>query len=164
MTPYRCVAMPKADAKRLREVECDDFGLLIKRIRNADTYPCRHCLREASAETGMLLLAYRTREPAGVYGHATAIFLCEAACDRFADENMLPPIVRNRVVSFRAFGADGGMIYDANELVFEGEHDAALDRMLDRAEVAYVNVHTAKAGCFLCHVERGDRGTGNSGL
>lgn len=154
MSTYRCIALSTRDALRYRGAAVDDFGYPIQRVIAHDTYPCRHCLREASAENGMLLLSHQVPEPRSVYGHPTAIFLCAQSCERFDQPDTAPDIVRNRHVSLRAFKADGMMLYDANELV-EGEgHGAAIRRIFDRREVAFINVHTAKAGCLLCHIVR----------
>jgi len=43
--------------------------------------------------------------------------MCVADCERFREPDAIPDIVRNRLVSFRAFRSDGLMIYDANEIV-----------------------------------------------
>jgi hypothetical protein len=154
MTSFRCTAMSTKDAARLRHAATDDFGYAIQRFDLDRTYPCRHCLREASGETGMLLLSYQTPEPKSVYGHPTAIFMCAGECERFEQLDTIPDIVRNRLVSFRAFRSDGMMIYDANEIVEGDGHDAAVRRILAREDVAYINAHTARPGCLLCHIER----------
>jgi hypothetical protein len=154
MESFRCIAVGTDDAARLRRATTDDFGYAIKRFDLDRTYPCRHCLREASAKTGMLLLSYQTSKPKSVYGQPTAIFMCAGDCRRFDQPDAIPDIVRNRLVSFRAFGSDGMMIYDANEIVEGSGHDAAVRRILARDDVDYVNAHTAKAGCMLCHIER----------
>jgi hypothetical protein len=154
MTTYRCIALSTLDAVRYRAATVDDFGYPIERFAGRETYPCRHCLCEASGMGGMLLLSYRTPKPQSVYGHGTAIFLCAGDCVRFDRSDEIPAIVRNRHVSFRAFRSDGAMLYHANELVDGADHDAAIRRIFDRDEVAFVNAHTAKAGCMLCHIER----------
>jgi len=154
MISFRCVAIRTEEAVRLRRATRDDFGHPIQRIDLDRSYPCRHCLREASASSGMLLLSYQTPKPKSVYGQPTAIFMCVADCERFREPDAIPDIVRNRLVSFRAFRSDGLMIYDANEIVEGNEHIAAVRRILARDDVAYINAHTAKAGCHLCHVER----------
>ena len=154
MASFYCTAMSTNDAARLRRAASDDFGYPIQRFDVARTYPCRHCLREASAKTGMLLLSYQAPKPKSVYGHPTAIFMCVADCERFAQPDAIPEIVRNRLVSFRAFRSDGMMIYDANAIV-EGEgHEPAVRRIFAREDVAYINAHTARPGCLLCHIER----------
>jgi Protein of unknown function (DUF1203) len=153
MASYRCVAVPTADADRFRCAAADDLGHEILRFDIDRTYPCRHCLREASGRTGMLLFSYQTPKPRSVYGQPTAIFLCANPCDRFDGPDSIPDIVRNRLVSLRAFRRDGMMIYDANEIV-DGDYDGAVRKIFARDEVAFINAHTAKAGCMLCHIER----------
>lgn len=154
MSIYRCVALSTHDAERYRTARVDDFGHRIQRVDGRETYPCRHCLREAPGGKGMLLLSHQAPEPRSVYGHLTAIFLCAHPCTRFEEPDVVPQIVRNRHVSLRAFRSDGMMLYEANELI-EGEgHGAAIRRIFDRDEVAYINAHTAKAGCMLGHVVR----------
>lgn len=155
MIAYRCVALSATDARRYRVARVDDFGYPIQRIDAQGTHPCRHCLREASGEKGMLLLSHRASQPKSVYGHPTAIFLCAHDCARFEEPDTVPEIVRNRHVSLRAFTADGMMLYSANELAEGADHEAAIRRIFDREEVAFINAHTAKAGCLLCHVARG---------
>jgi len=82
------------------------------------------------------------------------VFLCAHACERFEQPNTIADIVNNRLVSFRAFRDDGMMIYDANRIGEGGNYDPIVRMILGRNDVAYVNAHTAKAGCMLCHIER----------
>lgn len=154
MSIYRCVALSTHDAERYRRARVDDFGQRIQRVDGRETYPCRHCLQEAPGGDGMLLLSYRPPEPRTVYGHPTAIFLCAHSCARFEQADVVSAIVRNRHVSLRAFRSDGMMLYEANELVEGDGHDEAIRRILERDEVAFINAHTAKAGCMLCHIAR----------
>jgi hypothetical protein len=154
MTDYRCVAIRTEDAKRFRCAEKDDIGHRIQRLTSDRAYPCRHCLREASAKNGMLLLSYQTPKPQSVYGQPTAVFLCAHACERFTQPNTIAEIVNNRLVSFRAFRSDGMMIYDANQIGEGGNYDPIVRMIFARDDVAYMNAHTAKAGCMLCHIER----------
>jgi len=154
MTSFRCIAINTAAAVRLRRATTDDFGNAIQRFDLDRSYPCRHCLCEASGKTGMLLLSYRTPKPKSIYGHPTAIFLCASDCERFDQPDAIPEIVRNRLVSFRSFSGDGMMIYNAHAIVEGDGHDAAVRRIFARDDVAYINAHTARAGCMLCHIER----------
>jgi hypothetical protein len=154
MRSFRCSGISTDDALRLRGTTRDDFGYAIQRYDVDRTYPCRHCLREASAKTGMLLLSYQAPKPKSVYGQPTAIFMCANECTRFEKSNTVPDIVRNRLVSFRAFGRDDMMIYNANELAEGDDHEVAVRRIFARYDVAYINAHTAKAGCMLCHIQR----------
>lgn len=154
VTSYRCIPLSTADAERYRQSSIDNFGYPIQRFRSADTYPCRHCLQDASAERGVLLLSHQLSEPRTVYGHPTAIFLCAEECSRFDVPDVVPPVIAHRHVSFRAFDSHGMMLYGANELAEGSGHEAAIHRIFANPEVAYINAHTAKAGCMLCHITR----------
>ena len=154
MAIYRGIALSTAAALQYRTAKVDDFGYPIQRFDGQETYPCRHCLREASGERGMLLLSHQAPEPRSVYGHPTAIFLCAQSCARFDEPDTVPDIVRHRHVAFRTFNSDGMMLYSANELIDGGDYDAAIRRIFDRPEVAFINAHTAKAGCMLCSFVR----------
>jgi hypothetical protein len=102
----------------------------------------------------MLLLSHQASKPRSVYGHPTAIFLCAHECTRFEERDTVPEIVLNREVSLRAFTSDGMMLYDIGELVQGEGHDAAIRRIFEHEQVAFINAHTAKAGCLLCHIAR----------
>jgi hypothetical protein len=155
MSQFRCIPLDTDFAAKMRKSPTDAFDYPItKRVEPGRTYPCRHCLKEAPSDEGMLLLSYQVPRPKSVYGHPTAIFLCAGECDQFAAANTIPDIVRNRLIVFRSFAEDGMMIYDANELVDGKECEGVLQGLLARKDVAYINTHTAKAGCMLCRIER----------
>jgi len=154
VTSFRCVPLSTADAERYRRSSVDDFGYPIRKIRSADNFPCRYCLQEASADRGVLLLSHQLAEPPTVYGHPTAIFLCATECTRFDVADVVPPIITHRHVSFRAFDSLGMMLYAANELAEGSGHESAIRRIFENPEVAFINAHTAKAGCMLCHIIR----------
>ncbi len=154
MIRYRAIGMLGQEAARLRRLVCDDFGHPVLRRTEAATYPCRFTLAETSAAGGMLLLSWQAPLPKSLYGHPTAIFLSAGGGNGFARPDVVPEIVANRSVSFRAFGHDGLMLYEAGEVVADGGHDAAVRRILARDGVAFVNAHTIGAGCFLCRFER----------
>ncbi|QCI63598.1 DUF1203 domain-containing protein [Phreatobacter stygius] len=155
MHQFRCIPLDTGFAEKTRKSAIDDFGYPItRRVEAGKTYPCRHCLTEAPADNGMLLLSYQVPKPRSVYGHPTAIFMCGTECSQFTAENTIPDIVRNRLVVLRSYDEDGMAIYDANELVEGKECDGTLQMLLGRKDVAHVNVHTARAGCMLCRIER----------
>ncbi|HXT78318.1 MAG TPA: DUF1203 domain-containing protein, partial [Acetobacteraceae bacterium] len=76
------------------------------------------------------------------------------SCPRFGEINQVAPIVRNRLVSVRAYDADDQCIYDLGHAGNGNEIDHPLLRALDDPRTAFVNIHTAKPGCMLCRVER----------
>jgi hypothetical protein len=76
----------------------------------------------------------------------------ERAAEAAAFEDMLPPTLASRLLSLRAYDGEG-MMLDAD--VIEGrEADALIRRMLARADVAHVDAHFARRGCFGARIER----------
>ena len=92
MSHFRCIAVTTRDAVRFRHAKIDDFGYEVQRIYEDRTYPCRHCLKEASGKNGMLLFSYQTPKPRSIYGHPMAIFMCAGECERFEKEDAVPDI------------------------------------------------------------------------
>jgi hypothetical protein len=155
MSRFRCVPIETVIVDRLRKSRVDDGGNPVRRqIADHIGYPCRHCLREANPGQEVLLASYHLPRPRGLYWSASPIFLHGAACHRYELVDEVPEIVRNRLVSVRAYGADDMVIYDLGDVANGAEVDGLLQRCLDDARTAYVNVHTARPGCLLCTIER----------
>lgn len=150
---FRCLPIASPLAARLRVATHDNAGFAIERRPSDGRFPCRHCLKETPAGDDALLLHHDPKRPGGVYGHGTAIFLCADGCDAFDATDTVPEVVASREVVLRAYAADGRMLYGANRPVTDGQHAEAIRATFADPEVALINVHTLRAGCFLCHVE-----------
>ncbi len=68
-------------------------------------------------------------------------------------DGAIPEQLRIRLLSVRAFDADGMMI-DAQVLEGAGL-DAQIERMFTDPRAAYLHVHNARRGCFAARVDRG---------
>jgi hypothetical protein len=69
------------------------------------------------------------------------------------DGPAVPPALRTRLLSLRAYDKDG-MIVEA-DAVDGSDVEPVLARLFARDDTAYVHVHYAKRGCFAALVERG---------
>lgn len=167
MTDFRCVPVPTELGARWRQAGVDDGGNALRRIvemgrpagpdgrrQNGTGSPCRHCLRDAGGGEELLLGSYHMPRPRGIYWTPSPIFVHADDCARFGETNAVAPIVRNRLVSVRAYDRDDQCIYDLGHAGDGDAIDDALMRALDDARTAFVNIHTAKPGCLLCRVER----------
>ncbi len=151
---YQFEAMPSPVADWHRQNRQDEMGNKILHVQDGGTYPCRHCLKEASKEDGALLFSYRLPLPDSVYAQPTAVFLCKSDCTRHVGGKSVPEIVRNRFVALRAFRANGLMDYAMNTLSNGEDVGVEIERILTNDEIAFINIHTALAGCMLCAVRR----------
>ena len=154
MTDFRCIPMDTASAIRFRQTGCDDAGNPLHRKIADHPAPCRHCLAESQIGAPVLLGSYHFGRPHGVYWTPSPIFLHAEPCERFERADIVPEIVRHRLVSVRAYDADDMCIYALGDVCDGTDVERLLDRALADRLTDYVNIHTARPGCFLCRVER----------
>ena len=64
----------------------------------------------------VLLGSYHFGRPQGVYWTPSPIFLHAESCERFEQANIVPEIVRQRLVSVRAYGPDDMWIYELGDV------------------------------------------------
>ena len=109
-------------------------------------FPCRVSLRDADPGEPVLLLNYEHQPAATPYRSRHAIYVREYAEPVRLEAGEVPEVLRLRLLSARAFDQAG---YLREAEVIEGTAlEAALTRLLDAPETAYVHLHNAKPGCY----------------
>lgn len=156
MTRFRCVPMDTASARRFRATRRDDRGGPIQeRVVDGPGFPCGHCLQLGKPGEVMLLASWELPLPQGAYWTPSPVFLHAKVCEAATLEDALPEAVRvNALVSLRHYDVAGMCLYDLGVVVPGEAVEAALRERLTDARVAYVNIHTARPGCWLARVER----------
>jgi hypothetical protein len=114
-------------------------------------FPCRVSLEDAEPGERVLLTNFEHQPAHSPYRASGPIFVRESAGAAY-DGTDVPPVLRGRLLSLRAYDADGIMV-DA-EVVQGGELETVLSRLFARRDSAYVHIHNAKRGCYACRVER----------
>jgi len=138
--------MPEAEltARGIRRVRADADA--------STSYPDRIVMRHARPGETLLLLNHVSQPAATPYRATHAIYVREGACETYDRVNVVPDVMRIRLLSLRAFDADG-MIVDAD--VVEGaDLEPAIARLLADPRAAYLHVHNAKRGCYSGRIER----------
>lgn len=116
-------------------------------------YPCRVTLEDVEPGTAVLLVNHEHLPVDTPYRSRHAIFVAEGSERPARYESAVPEQLRSRLLSVRAFDANGMMI-DAE--VLEGARLAAeIARMFADPRAAYLHVHNARRGCFAARVDRG---------
>jgi hypothetical protein len=116
-------------------------------------FPCRISLEDARIGESVLLVPWQHLEVDTPYRACGPIFVREPAHDRARIRNAIPEQQRSRLLSVRAYDAEGWML-DAD--VGEGVMlEALITRFFGNARVAYLHVHNARRGCYACRVDRG---------
>jgi len=126
---------------------------IVRRTANASPgFPCRVSLMDAVPGETLLLLNFEHLSVASPYRSRHAIYVREYAEEARVAVGVVPEVLRRRLLSVRAFDAQG-MMLDA-DVVDGREVDRVFERMLGRRDVEYVHVHNAKPGCFAARVDR----------
>jgi hypothetical protein len=115
-------------------------------------FPCRVSLQDAQPGDRVLLLNYEHHAVATPYRSSHAIYVRENAQEATPAVNEIPAVLRTRLLSVRAFDANGFM---TGAEVVDGEALApAIAQLFEHAEAAYLHLHNAKPGCYAARVDR----------
>lgn len=115
-------------------------------------YPCRRCMRDAEAGEDLLLVRYYPFATATAWTASGPIWIHARACSPAEQATAVPEQLRRRVLSMRAFDA-AHVLVDA-ALTPGSELETAADKLLSRADVAFLHIHFAAPGCFAARVDR----------
>jgi hypothetical protein len=121
----------------------------------ADTkpgYPDRIGLRDVEIGEAVILVNYNHLPDEGPYRSSHAVFVAERCGETFDAVDRVPDVLRPRVLSLRAFDADGMMV-DA-DLVDGADVESLIARLFVDSAVAYIHAHYAKRGCYACRIDR----------
>lgn len=115
-------------------------------------FPCRVSLEDAPVGARVLLLNHEHQDADTPYRSRHAIFVAEGADEAEPAAGEIPQQLRRRLLSIRAFSAQG-MMLDAD--VAEGEAaETLIARLFENPWTAYLHVHFARRGCYAARVER----------
>jgi len=115
-------------------------------------YPCRVSLTDAALGESVILAPFRHHDVDSPYQSLGPVFVREAATTATPEVNEVPPMLRHRLLSIRAYDA-GAMMKAA--AVVEGRmlEDSVREYFAD-GNIAYLHLHNARPGCFNCLVRR----------
>lgn len=115
-------------------------------------FPCRVSLVDAEPGETVILLPYLHHAVNGPYRSSGPIFVRENARPAELGINELPEVVRNRLMSVRAYDSESLMLASA---VVEGPEIAfQIEEFFADERVAYLHLHNAKPGCYSCRADR----------
>jgi len=136
----------------LSETELASLDILRYVVTEKPGFPCRVSLQDAEAGEEVLLLNYTHLDTATPYRASHAIYVRENATPPELDIDQIPDSIRTRLMSARAFDAQG-MMLDAD--VVDGPLlEPVLRRLFDNTLVEFVHLHNAKRGCYAARVDR----------
>ena len=116
-------------------------------------FPCRVTLADAEPGEALILLNYQHHAaPSSPYRAAGPVFVRESARQSSELTGTVPPYLATRLLSLRAYDAEGLMV-DAD--VVEGRDlEPMIARMFANDSVDYLHAHFARRGCYACRIDR----------
>ena len=127
-------------ANRARRVTAGESG-----------YPERIELRDATPGESLLLVNYEHQDADTPYRSSHAVYVREGATKAWAG-NHVPQVMRKRLLSLRAFSADGMMV--EADVVDGQEAESLIEKQLANPQVAYIHAHYARPGCYAARIDR----------
>lgn len=143
--PFRPLFGLEDEALAARGVE----RVLVERPNAA---PCRISLADAEPGEHVLLMNFEHQPGETPYRSRHAIFVRETATEPFDAVDVVPDALRRRPLSVRAFDTQDRMV-DA-DLVDGSALESLLEPYLARDDVAYVQIHYARRGCYAARAVR----------
>ena len=127
---------------------------------DATGFPCRVSLAHAAPGEELVLLSFEHQSAHSPYRATGPIFVRKAATTQFDEVNLIPEPVRARLLSVRAYDAEGLIV--VADVVDGKEIESLIEQFFAQEEVAYLHIHYARRGCFACRVDRVDDSTLNT--
>jgi len=115
-------------------------------------FPDRIEMRDAEPGERVILVNH-VHQPADTpYRASHAVFVLEGAEKTYDALNEVPSVLRERIISLRAFDLGHWMI--DGELRDGRELETGIHRLLAKPEVGYVHAHYGWRGCYAARIER----------
>ncbi|WP_269929870.1 DUF1203 domain-containing protein [Aminobacter sp. HY435] len=150
----RFQALPTDQVRALQYGAPDAYGMTPERkISDGDGVPCRHCLTNVGEGEPYLILAYRPFPELQPYAETGPIFLHAEECPRAVEAAELPELFgKTRDYILRGYSADDRIVYGTGAVTPTPEIVARAGALLQRPDVAYVHMRSARNNCYQCRI------------
>lgn len=133
----------------------DAYGTPAERaMSNGHGVPCRSCLCDVPAGQEYLILAARPFDALQPYAETGPIFLCAQNCTPWAGDQVPPILGTAADYLLKGYSVAQRIIYGTGRVVPAGELASYAELLFQRAEVAYVDVRSARNNCFQTRITR----------
>ncbi|MEI4485917.1 DUF1203 domain-containing protein [Frigidibacter sp. MR17.14] len=151
--PIRIEALDTALVRAWRAGASDANGQPAERVRaEGGGNPCRHCLGFVPEGAEMLILAHRPFPTPQPYAELGPIFLCAEDCARWEGPGLPPVLGASPDYLLKGYGRDHRIVYGTGGVVAAGAVTTRAQELLSRADVAFVDIRSARNNCFLARV------------
>jgi hypothetical protein len=148
-------AMPTEIARAYQRGCADAYGNSPQRfISDGDGNPCRHCLRMIAEGDEALLIAYRPFTTIQAFAETGPVFLHARECTR-GGGGRIPEILASPDYIVRGYSADERIVYGTGGVIPREDIAARADELLQRSDIAFVDIRSSRNNCYQCRIERG---------
>jgi Protein of unknown function (DUF1203) len=153
MRAYRFQGIPDSIATAAREsMKSPQYGHPAHAEVARGYGPCRQCLRTFHVGSEeRLLFTYQPFSDPSALPAPGPVFIHREPCERY-DGPELPQALRPLPLALESYGDDGVLL--AQRRVGGLAFEAALQQAFEPAEVRYVHLRNAEAGCFIARIDR----------
>lgn len=127
-------------------------GAIRRKVDAKPGFPCRVSLEDAEPGETVLLLNYEHQPADTPFRASHAIYVREGQAAAELATGEIPGLFRHRMMSLRAFSAQGMML--AAEVSPGAELEPVVERLLAKPDVAYLHAHYAAMGCYAARIDR----------
>jgi hypothetical protein len=140
------------DYFELDALELEKIGAIRMTVDKFPGFPCRISLEDAEIGEEVILLPYQHHKTNSPYQSSGPIFIRKRTNTPSFENNEIPKIFKNRLLSLRGYDKNGMMKEAA---VTEGNViTEQIAKFFENENIAYIHIHNAKPGCYSCLVER----------
>lgn len=160
MGEIRITPMPTGFAETLWAGGSDHYGMHPERhIADGDGVPCRHCLSLVTAGEPYLTLAYRPFPEKQPYAETGPVFLHEEPCSPYQEPHRLPfDYLGPEPKILRGYDRKSRIVYGTGRVIAPSEIETLAQSLLQRDDIAFVDVRSAQNNCFALRLERSETG------
>ena len=123
-------------------------------VSNGSGNPCRSCLCDIASGQDMLILGARPFAQLNPYAEAGPVFFCKNDCTPFAGAGMPSILTTSPDYLLKAYSGDDRIIYGTGQITKSADIIDYAGALLERDDVAFVDVRSARNNCFQTRIVR----------
>jgi hypothetical protein len=154
MTAILFTALPKDHVDAIRHGEPDSNGQVPERMIASADLPCRACLGLIKGGDSALLISYRPFRHVQPYAETGPIFIHAEDCGSYDSAQVPPPMLNSSDYIVRGYDAGDRIVYGTGAVTPTAEIVSRAQELLERPDIAYVHVRSARNNCFQCRIDR----------
>ena len=151
----RFSGMSQRDADAFRRGGLDHYGNPPERMKSDGSAPCRCCLQLIETGSEMLVLAYRPFVSLQPYAETGPVFLCAERCLANVSSPDLPTVVVSPEYLLKGYCVDERIVYGTGRITRKEDICTYADELLEREDIAFVDLRSAKNNCWQVRMTRG---------